>query len=244
MSAGHRGHEGKPPQSELDDLLDHALADPKIKRALTQPYRFINTFDIALVGSSAIGWRHGYIDRHLHSPGLPFGWLRVDGRPLDVRPGLKRHEHLEVILENVRGWPYLPLSHFVAQNYEERYYREKGFDPAAVERTFKPFIKSDALERITKVPTDLDQRPLLAPPRSDKIIARVNEAAQKEKVSHETAGYVDPSPRKAQSCGRCFKFVQPIYGGPACIGVQSEIAESGWCRRFVRGNLAGGKLDD
>ena len=235
MSAGHHGVRDLS-HAELDTLLKFALAHPAVKKRLARGYRLDVDHDIALLGSSAIGGRTVYFDRHLKFRNWPYGMIPVQSRRLDVRPGLIRHERLEQAAEDELGWPYI-LAHQVAQHFEEKLYIAKGFDPAAVEKAFKPFLKSDALERITKSPTDLDQRPLLAPPRSTKIIERVNATAQKEKRTHESVKYVEKSAKPGQRCELCKHFVNAIYGGPACTGVQSPVNEGGYCRRFVAGKL-------
>jgi hypothetical protein len=193
--------------------------------------------DIALLGSSSIGGWVVYLDRHLRYKNWPYGVIPVHYRRLDVKPGLIRHERLEVILEDVFGWPYLPLAHFVAQHWEERYYKSKGFDPAEVENAFKPFIARDAVEKIIKTPTILDKRPLLAPPQDTKILARIKVAEQKEKRTHELVKYEEKSTHTGQNCGKCARFIHPKYGGPACEGVQDMIAEGGWCKRYLAGTL-------
>lgn len=234
-SAHHRPHDLKP--KELDDLLDEALADPRIKHRLSRPYKLVTSYDIALLGSSSVGGRNVYLDRHLKGAGMPYGVIPVKGKRLDVKPGLIRHERLEQALEDIFGWSYLPLAHNVAQRWEERDYRAKGFDPKDVEAAFKPFIKADAVEKIERTPTDLDQRPLYAPPKSDKLIAHVNATAQKEKLPHQGVAYVDKSPSTKRQCGKCAMFVEGEYGGPLCTLVKSPIVAGGYCRRFVPGKL-------
>lgn len=236
MSSGHHAKHDLSP-AELDDLLDEALANPKIKKRLARHFNLITDSDIALLGSSSIGGINVYLDRHLSYKKWPYGILPVQSRKLDVKPELIRHERLEQALEDELGWPYMPLAHPVAQHWEERGYRAKGFDPREVERMFRPFIKHDEAERIIKSPTDLDMRPLLAPPRSTAIIEKINETAQKEKRAHEKIGYKDKSALIGQRCDKCRHFIEPKYGGPACIGVDSPIAPGGWCRRFAAGKL-------
>jgi hypothetical protein len=236
VSAGHQAN-GDLSQAELDSLLDHALADPRVKKRLARSFKLNCDYDIALLGSSSIGGWTVYLDRHLRFKNWPYGVIPVKYKRLDVKPGLIRHERLEVILEDVFGWPYLPLAHFTAQHWEERLYKSKGFDPKEVESAFRPFIKKDSLERIIRSPTDLDQRPLLAPPRSTKIIERVNETAQKEKRTHESVKYEEKSTHKGQKCELCRHFIEARYGGPACAGVKSPIQSEAYCRRFAAGKL-------
>lgn len=237
MSAGHgKGGEHKLAPRDLDDFLDEALAHAKIKARLARPFKLKTNFDIALLGSSGIGGGNVYLDRHLKHDSWPYGVLPVAGNRLDVKLGLVRHERLEQACEDVFGWPY-DLAHQVAQQWEERDYRQKGFDPAAVERAFEPFIKADAKEKIEKCPTDLDLRPEIAPPKDTAIIAHIKQCQNKEKTAHEKVGYVEKSRMANQSCGKCAMFIEEKYGGPACTLVRDPIISGGWCRRFRRGKL-------
>ena len=236
MSSGHR-HEHKLSRKELDDLLDEALAHPKVKRRLARPAELVTRYDVPLLGSSSVGLERVYLDQHLRYHDWPYGVLPVQGRRLDVKPGLMRHEKLEPILEDELGWPYLPLAHPVAQHWEERDYIRKGFDPAKVERAFRPYIKADAHERIKRCPTDMDLRPELSPPVDRELIKRIKAAQQREKRTQASVGYVAKSETPGQRCGKCVMFLEPKYGGPDCTLVKSEITETGWCRRFKAGKL-------
>lgn len=237
MSSGHHRHKDKPSESELDDLLDEALADSRVKAELAKPFRLVLTMDMPYVGSASIGRKNIYFDRHLRHDNWPYGVLPVEGRRLDVKPGLTRHERLEPILEDVLGWSYLPLAHFVAQHWEERDYKRKGFDPKAVEKAFAPYIKADEHERLVKVPTDLDLRPVLAPPRDEKLLERISVAQSKEKVSHDSVDYRDVAISPKRRCELCAMFIEPEYGGPDCTLVKPPINAKGGCRRFVAGKL-------
>jgi hypothetical protein len=240
VSSGHHAHSALD-AAELDHLLDEALANANVKARLAKPFELVTQFDICLLGSSSIGGRKVYLDRHLRFGNRPYGVIMVGDRPLDVKPGLIRHERLEQALEDCLGWPYLPLAHPVAQRWEERDYKAKGFDPRDVERAFRQYIKFDAHERITKSPTDLDMRPLLSPPVSQSMIARINQTDQREKRSQQSVAYVAKSVRPSQRCDICRHYVDPKYAGsPACTGVDSPISPDGWCRRFSKGSLLEG----
>ena len=240
MSSGHHAHSALD-AAELDHLLDEALANANVKARLAKPFELVTQFDICLLGSSSIGGRKVYLDRHLRFGNRPYGVIMVGDRPLDVKPGLIRHERLEQALEDCLGWPYLPLAHPVAQRWEERDYKAKGFDPRDVEQAFRRYIKFDAHERITKSPTDLDMRPLLSPPVSRSMIARINQTDQREKRSQQSVAYVAKSVRPSQRCDICRHYVDPKYAGsPACTGVDSPISPDGWCRRFSKGSLLEG----
>ena len=234
MSAGHR-HPSKFSESDLDDILDEILAHKRVKERLARAYKLVTDYDIALLGSSSVGGAHVYLDRHLRGRGLPYGVIPVGKRQLDTKQGLTRHERLEQALEDLFGWSY-DLSHCVAQHWEHRDYKRRGFDPAAVERAYKPFIKSDEHERIVRTPTDLDMRPLLAPPKSTALIEHINKTAQSEKQPHTSVGYVASTSHRTR-CDTCANFVEPKYGGPLCTLVQSPIEPVGWCRRFRKGSL-------
>lgn len=233
MSSGHH-HKTDLTPHELDDLLDEVLADQRVKRQLAKPRKVDTSKDIPLLGSSNIGWTTIYLDVHLRVRDWPYGVLPIDGQRLDVKPGLIRHETLEPILENVYGWHYSPPSHEIAQHFEERLYKEMGFDPRAVEKAFKPFIRNDESEPLPNVPTDLDLRPEMWEP---KLLARVKLAQDKQKRTHLSVGYTSESKFPTKSCELCAAFIEPKFGGPGCVGVKNDISPMGWCRRFKRGSL-------
>src|SRR6266446_6122360 len=140
MSAGHHHREHDLEPAELDDLLAEALANRKVKARLAKPWNLSIAYDIPLLGSSAIGGGTVYLDRHLrNNGGGPFGILPLEGRAIDVKPPLIRHERLEQAIEDELGWPY-KLAHPVAQHWEEKLVKAKGFDPKAYERMLEPYI--------------------------------------------------------------------------------------------------------
>lgn len=236
MSSGHR-HKTDLSPHELDDLLDEVLADPRVKRQLAKQRKVDTDHDIPLLGSSNIGWTTIYLDQHLHVRDLPYGTILVDGKRLDVRPGLIRHETLEPVIENIFGWPYSPPSHEISQHWEERDYIAKGFDPRAVEKAFKPFIRNAEGEALPNVPTDLDLRPEMWEPR---LLERVKLAQDAQKRTHLSVGYTSESKFPQRRCELCVMFIAKRYGGPGCTLVKSEesgIHPKGWCRRFSRGSL-------
>ncbi len=240
MSSGHSGGKDQPTPDELDDLLAEVLANPKVRQQLARPFKVDHGYDIALLGSSSVDGDTVYIDRHFKVPGRPFCRIPVGKKVLNAVPGLVRHERLEQILENVYGWKYI-LAHYVAEHWEEQLYKAQGFDPKAVEKAYEPFIKYAEHEKITRVPTDLDARPLMSgtDPGDAAMLKHKDETANKEKVSQASVGYVNKSARPQQKCGLCRMFVAKQYGGPACTLVQDKINEGGWCRKFSKGKLDG-----
>ena len=236
MSSGHR-HKHNLTEAELDDLLRFALADPRVKAAYNKPFEVVKTKDIPLLGSSSINRATVFFDRHLKLPNQPYGVLIVQGRKLNVIPGLIRHERLEPILENLFGWPYGTIAHPVSQHFEEKYYRQQGFDPRDVEKAFAPFIRSDERELLSDIPTDLDLRPML---EDKKLLQRTRAAQNLQKREHASVRYVDRSPMKNRRCELCRMFITMKYLGPACTGVMDRINAMGWCRRYKPGDLAKG----
>ena len=230
MSSGHRtSHKHKLTSEELDDLLDEALADPKIKAHLARPHKLNWTYDIPYIGSSSIDGATVYFDRHL--PRL----LPVGGRKLPVTTGLTRHERLEQTLEDEYGWPY-PLSHQVATHWEHRDYLRRGFRPEAVEKAYAPYIKSGEGERITRVPADLDLRPELQE-KDTGLIARIYKAQDAQKKTHASVKYENRSANPRRSCAKCVMFIMQKYGGPRCTDVVDPIYPAGTCRIFSAGKL-------
>ena len=233
MSSGHR-HKHDLTETELDDLLRFALADPRVKAAYTKPFKVVKSKDVPLLGSSSINRATVFFDRHFKLPSQPYGVLIVQGRKLNVIPGLIRHERLEIILENIFGWPYGTIAHPVAQHFEEKYYRAQSFDPREVEKAFAPFIRSDELEPLSDVPTDLDLRPML---EDKKLLQRTREAQNRQKREQASVRYTPKSTMKNKRCELCKMFITKLFGGPACIGVKDDIEPFGICRRFRRGRL-------
>lgn len=176
MSRGHT-HAHDLSKAELDDLLAEALANLKVKRRLARPFKLDHTYDIALLGSSAVGGGTVYLDRHLRAKGKPFGILPLQGRWIDVKQPLIRHERLEQTLEDELGWPYEPIAHPVAEHWEEQLVKKMGFDPKAYERMLEPLIKADEVEKLQRIPTDLDLRPLMSDsePEDKTILKHIRE---------------------------------------------------------------------
>lgn len=235
MTAGtHHKHDLS--SSEIDDLLDEALANPKVRAFLARPFKIVTSKDIPLLGSSSIGGGETYLDQHLRYRNWPFGIIPVGGVRFDTKPGLTRHERMELAVEDVFGWPYMPIAHPVATAYEHRLYRKLGFDPATVEKAYAPYIRSDEREPLKNVPTNLDLRPMLD---DAKLLERTRASQDKQKTPQSSVGYTPHAKMPSQRCEVCAKFIQAKFGGPACVGVKSPISPSGWCRRFEKGSLGG-----
>ena len=173
MASGHTS-KGDRSRAELDDMLAYVMANPKIRRRLAQPFTLSRKFDIALLGSSATDGKTVYLDRH-----LPVS-VKVGKRPMNVTQPLIRHERLEQAIEDIYGWPYI-LAHDIAEHWEEQLVTQMGIDPKAYEKALEPWIKKDEHAKVTKVPADLDLRPVLsgADPEDKSILKNYKAVVRK-----------------------------------------------------------------
>jgi hypothetical protein len=73
-----------------------------------------------------------------------------------------------------------------------------------------------------------DRRPQKA--HGGRVLGELTEA---NKASHAEVRYAAHSSHKKQRCDLCTKFISAEKGGSACKKIQSPIAASGWCIRFV-----------
>jgi hypothetical protein len=228
LSSGHT-HKSKRTAAELDALLDNALAEPKIKARWARPYKLDRGHDIPLLGSSSIGGKTVYLSRNLPA------YLQIDGKRVETAPPLIRHERIEQACEDELGYGY-ELSHEIATRWEHRWLTERKIDPAEYEAALAPYIRRDESEKLEKVPTDLDLRPELAPPKDTAMLARIRAAQAKDKAPQAVVDYVDKS-QSSRRCGLCSMYVYPAYGGPGCTLVKDPINPHGYCKRFKAGEL-------
>ncbi len=228
MSSGHP-HKSKRTAAELDALLDNALADRKIKARMQRVTTIEHGYDIPFLGSSAIGGMTVYL-----SHGLPV-YLQIDGKRVEITTPLIRHERLESACEDVLGYGY-ELAHEIATHWEHRWLKQRKVDPAKYEAALAPYIRRAESEKLEKVPTDLDLRPELAPPKDTAMLARIRAAQAKDKVPQAVVDYVDKS-TSGRRCGLCSMYIYPAYGGPACTLVKDPINPHGYCKRFKAGEL-------
>jgi hypothetical protein len=148
---------------------------------------------------------------------------------------LIRHERLEQACEDELGYGY-ELAHEIATHWEHRWLKQRKIDPAKYEAALAPYIRRDESEKLEKVPTDLDLRPELAPPKDTAMLARIRAAQAKDKVPQALVDYVDKS-RSSRRCGLCSMYIYPAYGGPGCTLVKDPINPHGYCKRFKAGEL-------
>jgi hypothetical protein len=210
-------------------LLDDALDDRKIKARLARPFKVSYVYDIPQLGSSSIGGKTVYLDRK-----LPMA-LPIEGKTIDPNHPLMRHERLEQACEDELGYGY-ELAHEIATRWEHRWLKQRKIDPAEYEAALAPYIRRDESKMLEKVPTDLDLRPELAPPKDTAMLARIRAAQAKAKTPQAVVDYVDKS-TSSRRCGLCSMYIYPAYGGPACTLVKDSINPHGYCKRFKAGEL-------
>lgn len=166
MSSGHKvaDHGGL---GEAD--LDKVLRDPKIQKALGQRVKLDFSWDVPYLAGYSKDGKTIFIDRHL--PKI----LKIGRKHLWVVPPLVRHERLEKILEDQRAMKY-PAAHQLATLYEHRLVRNIFGDPHKYEVALRPYIKADEVERLLRVPKDLDRAPYLAKPIDEALLRRLDYA--------------------------------------------------------------------
>jgi hypothetical protein len=157
-----------------DDRADAAGLE-RVKRqawfaaGMALPFTVEEGCDIPYVGGSAIDGRTIYVDRHFPPR------IAVEGRLVDLRPGLIRHEQVEGVLLRSGRFDY-GSAHHIANAAEDRVYRALGLDPAAADRAYGRLIRADAGEQLERVPADLNLLPYLAPPADKALLARMRAA--------------------------------------------------------------------
>lgn len=215
MSAGH-----KLPSSR--EHLDDALNDPAVKRALARPFKVNRTWDLPYLAGYSKDGTTIYIDRH-----LPLT-LKIGAKSCDPAKFLTVHEHVEKSLIDALGWKYA-AAHQVATAQENAAVSRAGIDPAQYEKVIHRFVKADEIERLLRVPPDLDMTPYRAPPVDDALLRRVRMAqanpAKPGKITKADADY-GKSKNKSR-CGNCI-----FYENRGCSVVVGSIDPNAWCKYF------------
>ncbi len=255
MSAGHSS-KSHPLSSEE---LEEALSDPDVVEELMKDFEIITDCDMPyLAGYSKDGMKR-WVDRDFHAEGQPVGTVEIDGKMVDCLPFLVGdpeandpvarggHEGIEKAMEvyrdkNIKTMPSYDYRHEVATGAERRLVVAAGIKWNSYEKALKPFIKSDETKNLEKVPSDLDQTPLLANPVNKALVARVRAAMEDEdgekeeesKVSKSEVDYSDGmrrshcGPTDDWPTGYCEHFVDP-HG---CAKVKGYIDPKKWCELF------------
>lgn len=153
MSAGHHVHTDHPRLGEHE--VDQVLKNPQIRARLARTPKISFAFDIPYLAGYSQDGSTVYIDRHLPARALP-----IPNRTINVLPFLLVHETVEKAIIDVLKKHY-DYAHEVASRAEDRAVREGGYLPGKYNEWLKPYIKADEVEKLKKVPPDLDLTPYI-----------------------------------------------------------------------------------
>lgn len=232
MSSGHHHTDASPGLNS--QALDRLLADRAVRECLYRYRPIDRNFDIPYLAGYSQDGSTIFIDRHLPET-LE---LEFDGRKREVNPDeyLRRHEGMEKSLIDTLGYGYA-AAHAAATAWERRGVLER-LGPGwwvPYSEALAPWIKSDQLEKLVKVPSNLDMTPYLAEPVDKALVARI-QAAQGLERAHSKAevGYGDDHGKPRYHCGPvkewpggdCEHFESPR----SCAIVRGAISPRGKCR--------------
>lgn len=150
-----------------------ALAHPDVEAYLDRPRHVDREHDLPYLAGYSKDGSTIYIDRHLPQE-LTAEW---EGHKRLFSPDyfLQLHEETEKALIDALGWIY-QQAHSVANRVEMRAVLGAGIFLQPYKRALNPFIKADQLEKLEKVPADLDMTPYYAEPVDQKLIKRMEAA--------------------------------------------------------------------
>ena len=163
MSTGHNlaGAHGR----LSHNLAERCLKDPEVRKLLHRYEHLDDSYDIPYLAGYSTDGKTIYVDRHLPEK-LEY---EHDGRKreYDPRRFLIDHESMEKALIDALGWGY-DHAHEAATAYERRQVLESGLSWKPYQEAYRPYIKADEHEKVTKVPSDLD----LTPYADDTLLLR------------------------------------------------------------------------
>ncbi len=180
MSAGHGGvHEF----GMSGVMLDRVLNNPQVQERLYRPRQIIRDFDMAYCGSYSKNGEHIYLDRHLPKELT----LERDGVKKTIDPAVflaepLGHEPVEWSVMDALGWSYGQAHSGPATGSERRkvlMILGPGWWPIW-QKCIEGYVKADAHEKITKVPKDLDLRPMLYE-HDTKLLKHLKQCMKKTK---------------------------------------------------------------
>ncbi len=220
--------------------LDRLMKNEAVQECMSRPFVIDYKFDCPYIASYSKDWSKGgtvYIDRHL--PEIIN--LQQDGRVTEVnaRPTLITHEHTEKSLLDALHYTY-DQAHRVATAAERRLFVQlygPGLWPVYQEK-MDQYAKHDEHEKLTKVPSNLDLTPYLAPPVDRKLLAHLEKFVSPEKSTKTEAQYNAEGGRPSRHCG-------PDKGWPSgycsmyreenrCTAVAGYIAHRGICKFYEK----------
>lgn len=231
MSVGH-GHHGMGVDAHV---LEKLISDKEVLKNYHRPYTINRDYDIPYLGGYSKNGNVIYFDRHLPDS-ISF---ELDGRKFVYSPihFIPYHERFEKAVIDALGWGYT-AAHEAANAFERRHVMQAGLPWAQYQKSLEPFIKSDEIESIKKIPSDLDMAPYYAPPVNHKLIAKMERASEGNKSDskqekseveygdgHATAHC---GPTKKWPNGYCENFISPH----SCEHVVGYIEPNKWCRLF------------
>jgi hypothetical protein len=171
MSSGH-------------DVSDWTYADvskvervtrlPEVESRLAKFVREDDSYDLPYLAGYSIDGTTIYFDRHLPE------WLECEtdrggSIAFEPRQFIRLHEEYEKAIKDALGWHYL-AAHEVANGVERRAVIMAGLSWRPYGKVINQFIKADEVEKLERVPPDLDMAPYYAPPVNRKLIKAMQKA--------------------------------------------------------------------
>jgi hypothetical protein len=183
------------PNTRSDAELDEVIAsNPALQGHLAKTPKVNETKDVPDTGGYAKDADEVFIDRHL-ARAAP----EIEGQPYSVwRQAVVDHEWMEKGLIQILQYTY-EHAHQLASIYENRKVLALGMKPFKYNKGLKPFIKRDAVEKITVPPPDLDCTPYRPDHHADdrRILVRLRQlgVADADETEEENHGKTDDHPQ-------------------------------------------------
>jgi len=228
MSAGHDADWA----AADTETVKRALENKAVKRELARSRRTNDSYDLPYLAGYSKDGKTIYFDRHFPE------FLDIHGRKVNARRFIQIHEETEKSVIDALGLPY-PQAHEIANAAENRAVMGYGIPRSSYEKAVKPYIKADELEKLQKIPPDLDWTPYLAPPVNRALIARMKAAEDEEKLakSDPKVNYSDERGTAGRHCGPDRHWPEnycSMYGDHDCSAVAGFIIPRGGCDLWER----------
>lgn len=245
MSAGHKYHAYSLSTHELEE----ALSDTAVEDKLMEDFKIDTTYDIPFLAGYSKDGKTRYIDRHFYTDNNPVGTIEINNETVDTTPYLVGdpdaedpiarggHEGVEKACEqlrtkNIQSEPSYDYRHVIATAAERRLVIKDGLNWQKYQQAYKPFIKADETEKITKLPLDLDMTPydedgnptLLA--HMHKLMHEYDENQSQPQKEKDQVNYSKGTTK--EHCGNCEHFEALHKNG--CELVKGFIKADMWCR--------------
>jgi hypothetical protein len=213
--------------------LDRLLRNEEVRECLFRPFTVNRDCDVPYIAGYSTDGETIYIDRHLPET-IKF---EIDGKKyeLDPTPFLLTHERTEKALIDALGYGY-SQAHRVATAAERRQFMQHHGPGIWVhyQAAMDKYAKYDEHEKLQKPPKDLDMTPYEASPVNKALLAHLEKAMGKPKVSKEESEYDATGGKPSKHCG-------PDAGWPKgycsmyreehkCTKVRGWIAHRGHCK--------------